>query len=398
MTPDSRRSHSFETDEYDVYVRGRSYAPGTGAQRQIRDQYDKISLHTQNGVQFLENFHAFIKERAVIETEYADKLRKMARKYQPKKARQGQLEEEDTNFTTHLAFNAMLNEIADLAGQHEVISEVLVQNIAKEIASLVRELKDERKRLLAEGSKLQQNLQNCVAQMEKCQRAYVKAHREAEKMQEKYERAEKDMHLSRAEVELAKQSSMAKNHFCEESKADYAAQLQKTNELQRMHFNEYMPRVFSDLQQMDERRITCIQNFMKEVAQSQLKVNPIITKCLNEIIAAADKVDPVKDSEMVVDKYKSGFFPPDDFPFENLSEEKPNSASLNYGPAGGGSHHKDKTQRGTMSSKSGKKRGLLANLFGPSNKVRLLLQHSRCQKQPFNNGADCGRGFYGQRN
>lgn len=183
-------------------------------------------------MQFLENFLAFIKERSAIENEYADKLRKMARKYQPKKARQGLVEEDDTNFTTHLAFNAMLNEIADLAGQHEVISEVLVQNIAKEIASLVRELKDERKRLLAEGSKLQQNLQSCVQQMEKCQRSYIKAHRDAEKMQEKYERAENDMHLSRAEINVARLSSISKNQFCEESKAEYASQLQKTNELQ----------------------------------------------------------------------------------------------------------------------------------------------------------------------
>lgn len=136
--------------------------------------------------------------------------------------------------------------------------------------------------------------------------------------------------------------------------------------LQRMHFNEYMPRVFSDLQQMDERRITCIQNFMKEVAQAQLKVNPIVLKCLNEIIAAADKIDPVKDSEMVVDKYKSGFFPPDDFPFETLSEEKTNGASLNY--SSGGPHHKKETQRGTISSKI-KKRTLLSTIFGPSNKV-----------------------------
>ncbi|XP_022697164.1 formin-binding protein 1-like isoform X2 [Varroa jacobsoni] len=332
------------------------------------DQYEKISGHTLNGVQFLENFLAFIKERSAIENEYADKLRKMARKYQPKKARQGLVEEDDTNFTTHLAFNAMLNEIADLAGQHEVISEVLVQNIAKEIASLVRELKDERKRLLAEGSKLQQNLQSCVQQMEKCQRSYIKAHRDAEKMQEKYERAENDMHLSRAEINVARLSSISKNQFCEESKAEYASQLQKTNELQRMHFNEYMPRVFSDLQQMDERRITCIQNFMKEVAQAQLKVNPIVLKCLNEIIAAADKIDPVKDSEMVVDKYKSGFFPPDDFPFETLSEEKTNGASLNY--SSGGPHHKKETQRGTISSKI-KKRTLLSTIFGPSNKNNL---------------------------
>ena len=197
---------------------------------QFQDQYDKISSHTQNGATFLENLQSFIREKATIENEYADKLRKMARKYQPKKPR-GQ-EDDETNFSTYVAFNKMLEEVAHLANQHDLISEELVQNIAREIASLVRELKDERKRLLGEGTKLQQNLQNCVAQMDKCQKAYGKAHREAEKAHEKYERAEKDMHLSRAEVEIAKQSSVAKNQLCEEAKAEYAAQLQKTNELQ----------------------------------------------------------------------------------------------------------------------------------------------------------------------
>lgn len=140
---------------------------------------------------------------------------------------------------------------------------------------------------------------------------------------------------------------------------------------QRLHFNEYMPRVFNDLQQMDERRITCIQNFMKQVAEAQLRVEPIIHNCLMGIITAAEGIDAVKDSERVVETYKSGFFPPDDFPFENLSEEKPNGASLTYSSSTSGVGHKDKlTIRGTLSGKS-KKRNLLANIFGPSNKVSI---------------------------
>ncbi|XP_018495060.1 formin-binding protein 1-like [Galendromus occidentalis] len=336
---------------------------------ELWDQYDKISAHTQNGALFLENFQSFIKDRSTIEFEYADRLRKMARKYQPKKTRPQGQEDEEANFSTHVAFNKMLEEVVHLANQHERISEALVQNIAREIAGLVKELKDERKRLLGEGTKLQQNLQNCVAQMDKCQKAYGKAHREAEKAHEKHERAEKDMHLSRAEVEIAKQSSLAKNQLCEEAKAEYAAQLHKTNELQRMHFNDLMPRVFNDLQQMDERRITCIQSFMKQVAESQLKVEPIINNCLKGIITAADGIDAIKDSERVIETYKSGFTPPDDFPFENLSDEKPNGASLTYSSStSGGIGHKDKlTMRGTLSGKT-KKRNILANIFGPSNK------------------------------
>lgn len=41
----------------------------------------------------------------------------------------------------------MINEINDQAGQHEVVAENLTMAIAKEIVTLVKDLKDERKRV-----------------------------------------------------------------------------------------------------------------------------------------------------------------------------------------------------------------------------------------------------------
>jgi len=41
----------------------------------------------------------------------------------------------------------MLNEINDQAGQHEVVAENLTVTVAKEIVALVKDLKDERKRV-----------------------------------------------------------------------------------------------------------------------------------------------------------------------------------------------------------------------------------------------------------
>lgn len=41
----------------------------------------------------------------------------------------------------------MLNEVNDIAGQHEIISETLTGQIMKEILDLVKELKEERKKV-----------------------------------------------------------------------------------------------------------------------------------------------------------------------------------------------------------------------------------------------------------
>ena len=41
----------------------------------LQDQYDNIAVHTQKGIEFLERYGNFIRDRCTIELEYAGKLR-----------------------------------------------------------------------------------------------------------------------------------------------------------------------------------------------------------------------------------------------------------------------------------------------------------------------------------
>lgn len=50
-------------------------------------------------------------------------------------------------FTSVKAFRDAVSETADLAGQHEVISETLTANVYNEISTLIKELKEERKKV-----------------------------------------------------------------------------------------------------------------------------------------------------------------------------------------------------------------------------------------------------------
>lgn len=75
-------------------------------------------------------------------------------------------------------------------------------------------------------------LSSQIAALERAKKNYEKASREAERALDNFQRADADYNLSRAEVEKQRINMSIKNQHCEESKNEYANQLQKTNELQ----------------------------------------------------------------------------------------------------------------------------------------------------------------------
>ena len=51
----------------------------------LQDQYPNLSDHTHKGIEFLDKYGQFMKERCAIEIEYAGKLKRLAKHHQLKK-------------------------------------------------------------------------------------------------------------------------------------------------------------------------------------------------------------------------------------------------------------------------------------------------------------------------
>lgn len=266
-----------------------------------------------------------MKDRCAIETEYASKLKRLAKHYNIKKK-----DDEDNQYTYFKAFLKMLEEITHIANQHEMIADTISGNIVRDISFQVKELKDERKKHLTEGQKLHNNYNMSINLLDKAKKSYEKAFKDSERALEAYHKADADLNLSRAEVEKAKNYSHNKGQICDDTKTEYANQLQKTNDLQRKHFTQLLPTVFNSLQEMEERRISAISSYMKQSAQIHKNVFPIIGNCLDEIINASESINPSYDSSLVIEQYKSGNFPPDDIPFEDLSNPCDNDTSSSH--------------------------------------------------------------------
>jgi outer membrane protein TolC len=76
------------------------------------------------------------------------------------------------------------------------------------------------------------NLNAQMGLLDRARKNYEKAFKEAERALDNFQRADADFNLSRAEVEKQRMNMTVKSQQCEETKNEYANQLQKTNELQ----------------------------------------------------------------------------------------------------------------------------------------------------------------------
>ncbi|GFG34405.1 hypothetical protein Cfor_07669, partial [Coptotermes formosanus] len=264
-----------------------------------------------------------------------------------------------------------MKEVGDLAGQHEVIAENLQSNVIREVSIFVKDFKEERKKHLQEGARMMANLNAQMGLLDRARKNYEKAFKEAERALDNFQRADADFNLSRAEVEKQRMNMTIKSQQCEETKNEYANQLQKTNDLQSQHYRTMMPDMFHQLQELDEKRIKNIKNFMVQSVDIERNVFPIISKCLDGIVRAAEQIDEKEDTLMVIERYKSGFQPPDDIPFEDLSAIKSGEVQHPVNTVAITSMRPEAmTVKGTMSAGKIKKRVGLFGIFS-SNKVEI---------------------------
>uniref|UniRef100_A0A8C6BP64 Formin binding protein 1 n=1 Tax=Monodon monoceros TaxID=40151 RepID=A0A8C6BP64_MONMO len=250
---------------------------------ELWDQFDNLEKHTQWGIDILEKYIKFVKERTEIELSYAKQLRNLSKKYQPKK---NSKEEEEYRYTACKAFLSTLNEMNDYAGQHEVISENMTSQITVELARYVQELKQERKSHFHDGRKAQQHIETCWKQLESSKRRFERDCKEADRAQQYFEKMDADINVTKADVE-------------------------------------------KKIQEMEERRIVRIGESVKTYAELDRQVIPIIGKCLDGIVKAAESIDPKTDSQLAIEAYKSGFEPPGDIEFEDYTQPMKRTVSDN---------------------------------------------------------------------
>ncbi|KAL4617438.1 formin-binding protein 1-like isoform X4 [Arapaima gigas] len=293
---------------------------------ELWDQFENLEKHTQWGIEFLERYTKFVKERSEIELSYAKQIRNLSKKYQPKK---NSKEEEENKYSSCRAFLSTLHELNDYAGQHEVIAENLTSQIITDLTRYIHDLKTERKSHFHDGRKAQQHIENSWKQLESSKRRFERDCKEADRAQQYFEKMDADINVTKADVEKARQQAQMRHQMAAESKNEYSNCLQKFNQEQNEHYYTHIPQIFQArtqkysrcrIQEMEERRIERVGQSMKTFAEVDRQVLPIIGKCLDGMTTAAEAIESKSDSNQVIEAYKSGFEPPGDVEFEDYGQ------------------------------------------------------------------------------
>ncbi|XP_008835117.1 cdc42-interacting protein 4 isoform X1 [Nannospalax galili] len=284
---------------------------------ELWDQFEVLERHTQWGLDLLDRYVKFVKERTEVEHAYAKQLRNLVKKYLPKRPAK---DDPEAKFSQQQSFVQLLQEVNDFAGQRELVAENLGVQVCLELAKYSQDMKQERKTHFQEGRRAQQQLENVFKQLENSKRKFERDCREAEKAAQTAQRLDQDINATKADVEKAKQQAHLRSHMAEESKNEYAAQLQRFNRDQAHFYFSQMPQIFDKLQDMDERRASRLGAGYRLLSEAELQVVPIIGKCFEGMKVAAESVDAKNDSQVLIELHKSGFARPGDLEFEDFSQ------------------------------------------------------------------------------
>uniref|UniRef100_A0A3Q0RMD9 Formin binding protein 1a n=1 Tax=Amphilophus citrinellus TaxID=61819 RepID=A0A3Q0RMD9_AMPCI len=293
---------------------------------ELWDQFDNLEKHTSWGIDFLERYTKFVKERADIELSYAKQIRSLSKKYHPKRNR-----EDESRYSWCLAFAATLQQLNELSVQREDLAENMNTQIVCELTRYTQELKAERKSHFQDGRRAQQHIESSWKQLESSKRRFERDCKEAERAQHVSDRIDLD---NKTDGEKARQTAQQKQQAAEESRKDYVTSLNQFNQDQHQHYHTLVPVIYQRIQDMEERRIERIGEAMRSLAEADRKVLPVVSRCLDAMMDAAESIQPRKDTLQVVEVYKSGFDPPGDVEFEDYSATMRRSISESNIPGG----------------------------------------------------------------
>ncbi|CAI4226275.1 unnamed protein product [Auanema sp. JU1783] len=328
------------------------------------DRTDAVTGHTQKGIEFLERIGTFAKERAIIEEEYATKLRQLAKKSLGKKKED---EESVKSFTYVRSFANMLKEIESLAGQHEIVAEKLRDSVLPFVSGKANQHKANRKACLTDLQTIHNNLNNAVDMMFKSQRSYGKSFKEAEAAYAKYCKAEKNMEISRLDLEKAKSNAHMRNQMSEDAKQNYAHAMQNANNALQNHYNQFLPDTLDRLKTVDMERIQDTKSALQQCISAEADVMSIISRCHEDMRKSVDQIDRDKDTATVIEQFKTGYIHPAPYQFEDLG---PTDGCINSAGEIDSTLKRNMLSGGKKEVKVNRKQSMHQKIFGGGDKTK----------------------------
>ncbi|RHZ77479.1 hypothetical protein Glove_177g134 [Diversispora epigaea] len=291
---------------------------------ELKDQVSTVNQHIQNGIQFIHEFREFVKERAQIEKEYANKLEGLAKKHILKKEKKAvtmsigdvanTLSEKDFNEaksepSTFLnAWTRILEETENVAKERHKFSESISTNIMEELKTVSIKKEEMRKKHMQFSSKLALERDKVHSENQKAKARYNESCLEVLNSQQKQEKAPDEKVLEK----LRKQTQEAIIDM-NNNKNLYILSIRISNEHKHKYYNSDMPSLIDQLQELDGSRTSALKRIWEDYVNLELNVLNDSISHLNSARRNVQSINDHKDSELFIkyNKHNNQEEPPD---------------------------------------------------------------------------------------
>ncbi|RIA98362.1 hypothetical protein C1645_731713 [Glomus cerebriforme] len=266
---------------------------------ELKDQVSSVNQFVQSGIQFLHDFRDFIKERAQIEKEYAQKIETLVKKYSNKKdkkalamtvgdvstfPKENDAEDNVESSTFLKAWSIILEETENIAKERAKFSETLSTNVMEKVKTVAAKKEEIRKKHMEFAQKLVADRDKVYAERKKVKARYDECCMEVQNSQQKLDRSSDDKVLEKL-----------KN--------------QKIQDIIEMNNNK-------QLQELNESRIVAVRNIWNDYVNFEISVLRESKNHLDVANQAINNVDSRMDSQLFIKHNKRSWEEPADFVFE----------------------------------------------------------------------------------
>jgi hypothetical protein len=149
----------------------------------------------------------------------------------------------------------MLNELKNIAGQHELIAENVQETVLKKSTFVVKQLKEERRKCTEDRERFYNEHYAYDELLEKIKQKYERSYREVEKAEEFLTKVENDDSASKNDIKKQKNVCEKRKREFDILEAEYAKQLCEANRVKNIYYTDQLPSVF-DVRRSTQKKLS----------------------------------------------------------------------------------------------------------------------------------------------
>lgn len=291
--------------------------------QQLPDQVDRISTLFDAHLGLLADVRELYRDRAVLEREYAVKLKQLAKKATEKKNKNGLLlvvgdtptkacpESMNNQNTLNHAYSEILSSMSAAAQDHINLADALSSQITESLKAVERRNDDYKKKQMQFYHAILAGRDKIYAERTKSKQKYdadcaeVEVHRQKSVHDRHAERSARQYDLQRLDML--------------NSKNVYILSTATANSIKTKFYAEDLPSLEDSFQELQTRLVVDFVGIVTEAQNIQLSHQDILKDRLTAVSAALIEVQPDKDQALFIESNIRPFSLPDDWVFEPCS-------------------------------------------------------------------------------